>query len=48
MVKHTQTIRRDIPDELFECVWPFCEIGDKKVKTSQHKENSCYSIQLNF
>ena len=22
MVKHTQAIRRKIPDELFECVWP--------------------------
>ena len=27
MVKHTQTIRRQIADELFECVWPFCGIG---------------------
>ena len=27
MVKHTQTIRRQFADELFECVWPFCEIG---------------------
>ena len=27
MVKHTQTIRRQIADELFECVWSFCEIG---------------------
>ena len=24
MVKHTQTIRRQISDELFECFWPFC------------------------
>ena len=24
MVKHTQTIRREIAYELFECVWPFC------------------------
>ena len=31
MVKHTQTIRRQIADELFECVWPFCEIGAKRV-----------------
>ena len=31
MVKHTQTILRQIADELFEYVWPFCEIGDKKV-----------------
>ena len=27
MVKHTQTIRRQFAEELFECVWPFCEIG---------------------
>ena len=27
MVKHTQTIRRQIADELFERVWPFCGIG---------------------
>ena len=27
MVKHTQTIRQDIPHELFECVWPFCAVG---------------------
>ena len=31
MVKYTQTIRRQIPNELFECVWPFCEIGAKRV-----------------
>ena len=24
MAKHTQTIRLQIADELFECVWPFC------------------------
>ena len=34
MAKHTQTIRRQIADELFECVWPFCEIGAKRVKIS--------------
>ena len=27
MIKRTQTIRRQIGDELFECVWPFCGIG---------------------
>ena len=27
MVKHTQTIRRQIADELFEWVWPLCDIG---------------------
>ena len=26
MVKHIQTIRRQIADELFECVWPFCGV----------------------
>ena len=26
MVKHIQTIRQQIADELFECVWPFCAI----------------------
>ena len=26
IVKHTQTIRRQIADELFECVRPFCGI----------------------
>ena len=30
----TQTIRRQIADELFECVWPFYEIGAKRVKPS--------------
>ena len=30
MVKHTQTFRRQIADESFEGVWPFCEIGAKK------------------
>ena len=27
MAKYTKTIRRQIDDELFECVWPFCKIG---------------------
>ena len=27
MVKHAQTIRRQIADELFECVWTFCGIA---------------------
>ena len=30
MVKYTRTIRRQIADELFECVWPFYEIGAKR------------------
>ena len=32
MIKHTQTIRRQIADELFECVLPFCVIGMLKNK----------------
>ena len=32
MAKHTQTIRRQIADELFECFWPFFEIGAQRVK----------------
>ena len=32
MVKHTQTIRQQIADELFECVSPFCGIAAKRVK----------------
>ena len=32
MVKHTQTIRRQFANELFECVWPFSEIGALRVK----------------
>ena len=31
MVKHTQTIRRQIADELCECVWPFCEMAFKEL-----------------
>ena len=40
MVKHTQTIRRQIGNELFECVSPFCEIGAQRVnKSKQTAEN---------
>ena len=31
MIKDTQTIRQKIADELFDCVWPFCEIDAKRV-----------------
>ena len=27
MAKHTQTIRRLLADEWFECVWPLCGVG---------------------
>ena len=32
VAKHTQTIRRQFADKLFECVWPFCGIGAERVK----------------
>ena len=32
MAKRTKTIRRQIANELFECVWLFCEIGAKRAK----------------
>ena len=31
MVKHTQKVRRQITDELFECVWPFYGIDAERV-----------------
>ena len=31
MVKHTQTVSWQFADKLFECVWPFCEIGAERV-----------------
>ena len=35
MVKHTQTIRQQFADELFQCVWPFCGIGAESVNKGQ-------------
>ena len=37
MVKHTQTIRRQIADELFECVWPFCKVIIKSITFEMYK-----------
>ena len=39
MAKHTQTIRWQIANELFECVWPFCEIGTLRVKIQRILES---------
>ena len=33
MVKHSQTIRHQFADELFECVWPFWGLGALMLKT---------------
>ena len=35
MVQHTPTIRWQIADELFEYVWPFCQISAYNVKKLQ-------------
>ena len=35
MVNHTQTIRRQFADELFECFWPFCEVTSIKFYKSE-------------
>ena len=32
MAKHTQSIRRQYADELFECVWPFRGSGAYKFR----------------
>ena len=40
MVKHTQTIFRQIADKLFECVWLSCRVGAKRVN-----EIKCSSFQ---
>ena len=31
MVQHTQTIRQQAANELFECVWPFCGLALKNI-----------------
>ena len=49
MVKHTQTIRRQIADELFESVSPFCEIPAKRVKAINfHKTPRKKFLQIIF
>ena len=37
MVKSSQTIRRQFADELFECVWPFCDI-DASMESLEEKK----------
>ena len=48
MVKHTQTIRRPIADELFECVWPFCEISAWRVKLYFVQGRVYYVFELSY
>ena len=47
MFKHTQKIRRQIGNELFECVWPFCGIDAKSVKLTEMWEG-CTSVIFKF
>ena len=47
MVKNTQTIRRQIADEWFECVWPVCDIGTLRVNKEyiiRRKLNNFFKI----
>ena len=39
MVKHTQTIRRQFADELFERIWLFYGIGAQRVSISEKCEH---------
>ena len=47
-VKHTQIIRRQIADKLFECVWPFCEIGAKRVTISNQTIHVLHNIKCDY
>ena len=38
MVKHTQTIRRQIADELFECVWPLTSVFEGLLQNLLNKK----------
>ena len=42
MAKHTQTIRWQFADELFDCVWPFFGIDAKRVN------NICGKVKANL
>ena len=50
MAKHTQTIWKQIADELFECIWTFCEIGAQNMNVTTLADfnvgidNSCMQV----
>ena len=48
MVKHTQTIRRKIADELFEYVWPICGVDAERVKMELFVEIANFHKILHF
>ena len=48
MAKLTQTIHRQFVDELFECVWPFCEIGNQTNKQQSNKQLFLTKYLLRF
>ena len=43
MIKHTQTVRRQIANKLFEYVWPFCGVGvygvNKHTRVESYQKN---------
>ena len=45
MIKYTQTIRRQLANELLESVWPFCGVGAWQV-TNMKVPQYQYSIHL--
>ena len=46
MVKHAQTIRPQFADELFECLWPFCDTAFVTLKGLTLSTLAKYSIIL--
>ena len=46
MVKHTQTIRQQIADELFECVWPFCGVCAERVKGNPYNFRNGWNMSF--
>ena len=48
MAKHTQTIRRQFADKLFECVWPFYEIGAQRVNVFSDEISSQFRSRFLF
>ena len=46
MAKHTQTIGRQIADELFECAWQFCGAGASRVNDEFESRVTSHIIYL--
>ena len=48
MAKHTQTICRQLADELFECVWPFVKLVLKGLTMKKPIERTSKNILKNI